>query len=131
MRDEVRKSVDILRPVLLLKHWFAKLIAVEARAPGEVEASFDRSALDTVQVVIPVSVGELSRVSPMLASFSCYNHRQIRDHLRFCHHTNNLDHDACKPMLDDNASYVGGALKMGQGAKKYTKTPFDLVVMEL
>ena len=34
-------------------------------------------------------------------------------------------------MLNDNPAYVGGALKMGRGAKKHTKTPFDLVVMEL
>lgn len=34
-------------------------------------------------------------------------------------------------MLNDNPSYVSGALKMGRGALKYTKTPIDLVVMEL
>merc|ERR1740139_1370496 len=34
-------------------------------------------------------------------------------------------------MLNDNPAYVGGALKVGRGAVKYTKTPIDLVVMEL
>jgi len=34
-------------------------------------------------------------------------------------------------MLNDNPSYVRGALKMGRGVKKYTATPLDLVVMEL
>jgi len=34
-------------------------------------------------------------------------------------------------MLNDNPAYVGGALKMGRGVVKFTKTPIDLVVMEL
>mmetsp|Transcript_9138 Transcript_9138/g.12145 ORF Transcript_9138/g.12145 Transcript_9138/m.12145 type:complete len:354 (+) Transcript_9138:58-1119(+) len=34
-------------------------------------------------------------------------------------------------MLNDNMSYVRGAIKMGKGVQAHTKTPHDLVVMEL
>jgi hypothetical protein len=34
-------------------------------------------------------------------------------------------------MLNDNMSYVRGAVKMGKGVRAHTKTPLDLVVMEL
>lgn len=34
-------------------------------------------------------------------------------------------------MLSDNMQYTLGAVKMGKGVKKHTKTPVDLVVMEL
>jgi len=34
-------------------------------------------------------------------------------------------------MLNDNMNYVKSALKMGRGVKKYTKTPVDLIAMEL
>jgi Glycosyl transferase family 8 len=34
-------------------------------------------------------------------------------------------------MLNDNMAYVRGAAKMGRGVRRHTKTPHDLIVMEL
>jgi len=34
-------------------------------------------------------------------------------------------------MLNDNMDYVKGAIKLGKGVREHTKTPLDLVVMEL
>lgn len=52
------------------------------------------------------------------------------------HHCLNDDFEPQNPvaawtMLNDNAAYVRGALKLGRAVKTRTKTPIDLIVMEL